>query len=246
MEKLRCVIVDDDTTSAAMLSDFCCALPYVDLAGKFHDSLNFIKVMPTLDFDLCLVNLTMKQANGLEVARQLDGKPFIFTARGDRMLLSAIDMEPVSIVLKPLNKDKVNSAMSRAYSQILTDRTILRKAKEDSLGYALFNNGERGKVRVKISDIVYVHTDKKDTRNKHIVMRDGSSYFIVVCPFNKLRTIAPNLVKVNNSEMVAVQEVRQLERDTIIMNYPSRNAKEKYVVLSRAYRQEFKKQLEAC
>jgi DNA-binding LytR/AlgR family response regulator len=244
MEKLRCVIVDDDVTSVETLSNFCGELPYVDLAGRFHSSLNFIKVLPTLDFDLCLVNLTMRQINGLEVARELDGKPFIFVTKGERMLRSAINMAPVDIVLKPLVKERVNVAMSKAYHQILSDRTILKKAQEDNMGYALFWNGERGKIRVKLSDIVYVYADKRDSRNKHIITKDGTSFLATECPFNKLRELAPNLVKVNKSEMLAVQEVKQLERDTITMSYPIE--RKKHIVLTRAYRHEFKKVLEAC
>jgi DNA-binding LytR/AlgR family response regulator len=245
MEKLKCVIVDDDATSVQILSDFCGELPYIDVAGRFHDSLNFIKLMPTLDFDLCLVNLTMKQANGIEVARKLDGKPVIFLARGERMLLSAIDMEPVSIVRKPLNKDKVYSAISRAYSQIITDRIALRKAQEDSYGYALFSNGERGKIRIKLSDIVYVFADKRDTRNKHIIMKDGSSYMTVECPFNRLRTLSPGLIKINKSEMVSIGEVEKMERDRITLYTPINKNGVRQVTLARTYRNEFKRLLKA-
>jgi hypothetical protein len=36
MERLRCVIVDDDAASMSMLSDFCQDVPYVDVAGRFQ------------------------------------------------------------------------------------------------------------------------------------------------------------------------------------------------------------------
>jgi hypothetical protein len=55
MERLRCVIVENDVMSMEVLSTYCNASPFVEVTERFQDPRTFIKALPSLDFDVCIV-----------------------------------------------------------------------------------------------------------------------------------------------------------------------------------------------
>jgi two-component SAPR family response regulator len=158
--KFKCVIIDDDATSMLMINEFCRDIPYMEVVGEFNDSLKFIEFLPTLNFDVCIVNLNMPRMNGIKISQQLNGKPVIFVAGGDRMLRDAINMAPVDIVLKPLRKEKINIAMEKAYSLLENKRRTVKKIDWNVKEYGFFHvAGEAGTVRIRLSDILLVVTE---------------------------------------------------------------------------------------
>jgi DNA-binding LytR/AlgR family response regulator len=244
MGKLKLVIVDDDAESIELVTDFCRDIPYIKLAGKFQEPMSFIKQIPRLEFDLCVISVSMK--HGLEVARHLEGKPFIFLVKGEYLLRPAIDMSPIDIVSKPLKKERFNIAVVKAHKQILSDRIIQEQTKEDNSEYVVLSSGFRGKIRIKPADILHAYSHKEDTRHKHIIMRDGTTFLATYCPFSKLSEIAPHLRKVNNSEMVSVEKIKKVTGQTITISYPFESLKEKSILLARTFRPEFRRIMQAC
>jgi DNA-binding LytR/AlgR family response regulator len=243
MEKLKCVIVDDDSRSIQMLAGFCGQLSFVEVSGIFKSPKKFIDSLPSLDFDLCLVGLNMPEMNGLKVARKLDGKPIIFVAGDESMLKDAINMAPIDIILKPLKKDRLNAALSKAYRLLIDSNKIDDNNRE----YGVFKVfGVRGKTRIKLSDICHVRADVKDTRNKHFIMKDGKSYLVMDCPFEELLKMVPTLVRINKSDAVLAASVREYEYDSVTVEYPIEKGQVKQLTLTRSFSREFKRQLEAC
>ncbi|HTA81455.1 MAG TPA: response regulator [Bacteroidia bacterium] len=243
MERLRCVIVDDDAASMRMLSDFCQDVPYVDVTGRFNDPRMFVRALGCLDFDLCLLDLNMSKMSGLKVAEQLNGKPIIFvTGRKDSYLADAISMAPLDIVLKPLKKERINIALSKAQKLLGHNKESAHNYKE----YGIFSlNGEPGKTRLRLTDILYAYVDEINPRHKHMIMCDGTAHLLVKCTFEELLEIAPNLARVNKNHVVAVDKVRKFEFDLITLDYME-NGRYKQVTLARTYRDDFKRQLLSC
>ena len=76
-------------------------------------------------------------------------------------------------------------------------------------------------------------------------MRDGDNYFIMHCTFEKLLELAPHLVRVNRTHVVATEIVKKFECDLVTLDYPAEDKKFKQIILARTYRNEFKR-LVAC
>jgi len=176
MDRISCVIVDDDKLSMEALIEQCQSMPYVDVVGNFKSPQDFIKLLPTLKFDICLFGLNMPDMSGLQVAKQLDGQSIIFIADEKCMLKDALEMSPIDIVLKPMTPLRFKDAMAKGYHQLNGQRKIHRNGKEFEL---LKVDGVRGKVKFRLADILYIHSDKDDPRHKYVISRDGSTQRVV-------------------------------------------------------------------
>ena len=67
----------------------CEQIPNLEVVKAFDNPENLLKEINSLDFDFCILDIEMPNINGLEVAKKLNGKPFIL--RGDSSYLIAFD-----------------------------------------------------------------------------------------------------------------------------------------------------------
>jgi response regulator of citrate/malate metabolism len=114
MDRIRCVIVDDDVMSRELMLGHCRALPYVDIAGTYNSSKHFVESLPSQKFDLCLLGLNPYGMSGLRMVEQLDGQSVIFVTGVEDMLKEALSALPVDIVLKPVELSRFRDAMTKA------------------------------------------------------------------------------------------------------------------------------------
>lgn len=106
--------------------------------------------------------------------------------------------------------------------------------------YELFYVGEeKGKVKLKLSDIVFVKTHEFDSRNKQIVLGNLKRYTLMNCKLEKLLVLWPSLVRVNKSEIISMDFIHKIEYDLITLDFVTENGKAIQVTLSRAYRKDF-------
>jgi DNA-binding LytR/AlgR family response regulator len=246
MQQLNTIIVDDDENSLELLSDLCQSLPYVDVAGRFQSPAKFVELLPALDFDLCVIDLNLPVMNGLKIAEQLKGTPIIFMTAGEKMLKAALEYAPIDILVKPFKKERVDIAFLKAYHLCGERRWARKQVLNSDKDYELFNvDGIRGKLKLKLSDIVFVYTDEEDPRHKNFVMRNGSTYKVMNCKFEKLLAIAPQLVRTNGSQMVAMELVQNYAHNKVSLFSPIGEVKSNEITLTQRFRKDFKERMTA-
>ena len=241
MDRISCVIVDNDERSREALEGCCRSIPYVDVVGSYHSSERFVEALPSQKFDVCLLDLDLSRINGLKVVGQLDGQSVIFVTAATHMLEDALKLSPVDIVLKPLERGRFNDAMAKAYHLLNAQRKVHRNGKECEM---LNVDGVRGKIKFRLADIMYVHSDKDDPRHKYVITRDGNTQRVMDCKFERLVAVAHNLVRLNCSEAVSLELVKSYEHDYVIIEEPAANGKTREVALARTFRKEFKNRIE--
>lgn len=242
MDRISCVIVDDDGFSRELLAEKCRSLPFVDVVGIFPSPQRFVETLSSHKFDVCLLDLNMRGMSGLQVAQQLDGQSVIFVTAAVNMLEDALKVSPIDIVMKPLESQRFKDALAKAYHQLNGQRQIHRNGKECEM---LSVDGVRGKVKFRLADILYIHSDKDDPRHKYVITRDGNTQRVMDCKFEKLIAVAHNLVRINCSEAVSLELVKKYEHDTVVVEDPITNGGVRELTLNRTFRKEFKERIAA-
>jgi len=225
-----------------MLVDHCRSLPYINLVGIFQSPERFLETLPSQKFDVCLLDMNMPGMTGVQVAQQLDGQSVIFVTAEENMLKDALSLSPIDIVLKPVEANRFRDAMTKAYYLLNAQRQIHRNGKECEL---LNVDGVRGKVKFRLADILYIHSDKDDPRHKYVITRDGNTQRVMYCKFEKLLALAHNLVRINCSEVVSLELVKQYGKDVVTIEDPAFNGGVRDLTLNRTFRKEFKERISA-
>jgi DNA-binding LytR/AlgR family response regulator len=238
-KKLRCIVVDDDSFMINMIEEQCIESDYVIITNTFHRPKDFLDAAPQLDYDICLIDICMPKMDGFTVAKMLEGKPIIFMTSVYEKVPDALGLSPIDIVLKPMIKTRLEVAFKKAYCQLLGERNqdiIADKKRHDFFAVS----GLPGKIKIVLDDIVYVKTDEVDSRNKCVLMRDGTNHVFLNYTMDELLNTATNLARVNASELISVDVFDVVQQDEIVLKgVLDENGNAKRVFLTRRFKKSF-------
>ncbi len=117
---LNALIVDDEPPARKRLKKLLQPLisdGSVNLLGEAVDGLDALEKLNSLDVDLAFLDIQMPELNGFEVLEKLapQNRPVVvFTTAYDAYALRAFDANAVDYLLKPVSKDRLAEAVSRA------------------------------------------------------------------------------------------------------------------------------------
>lgn len=119
------LIVDDEPLAIDRLRTICARLPGVNVVGTASDGVEALTQIAALAPELVLLDLTMPELGGLEVARRLSGQPqppaVIFVTAHDNHAVEAFDLDAVDYVLKPVEAERLERAIARALARRESD-----------------------------------------------------------------------------------------------------------------------------
>ncbi|RDC61174.1 Protein-glutamate methylesterase [Alteripontixanthobacter maritimus] len=115
---LRTLIVDDEPLAVERLQVICAKLGQLDVVGTASDGAAALRLADALAPDLILLDMTMPELDGLQVARKLaefaKRPAVIFVTAHDNFAVEAFDLDAVDYVLKPVASDRLARAIERA------------------------------------------------------------------------------------------------------------------------------------
>jgi len=234
LNKLKIIAVDDSEMVLMLLEQMCKESPIVDIVRTFIDSVDFLAQAPTLEFDLCLLDINMPGMDGITLAQLLKNKPVIFIDGTDYTFKNALDLSPIDIVPKPIIQERLNKAFEKAYSLLACKRE-----------YGLFNVAEsKKKVKIHLIDIMLITTDDVDPRHKLAWMRNGEKYTLMNYSIEHLTSNSSALVQVNKGEAVSMEAVHEVEHDQITLKgILSESGMPKQVTLGNAFKEKFRERM---
>ena len=230
--KIKCLIIDDELPGLTYIKLLCEQLADLEVVKVFNNPHQLIQELPNLDFDLCISDINMPAISGLHLARLMNNKLIIFTTAYKEFAANAFDLNAVDYLLKPVKKERLQQAISKA-----KDRPLLA-AKQDNTSLQL--NTDQGKTLIYTNQLAYIKTADVDSRDKLAVMVNGDSVTLKNISFEKLQQLLPDLefTRVNKKELIALKIVQSYTSSEITSNiYSESNAI--IFSLSDTYKNEF-------
>ncbi len=118
---LRTLIVDDEPLAVERMQVICAELDHLAVVGTASDGGAALRLVEALSPDLLLLDMTMPEMDGLQVARALSGREHrpavIFVTAHDDFAVEAFDLEAVDYVLKPVTPERLQRAIGRAVAR---------------------------------------------------------------------------------------------------------------------------------
>ena len=226
MRKLRVILVDDFQDIHQGIKDLFNNSSLIEITETYTCPKKFLQTEPSLNYDICLLDIVMPEIDGLAVARKIN-KPIIFITGAEEKLTEALALSPIDIITKPFTADRLNKVVEKAY-KLLRD-VVPQK------DFELFNVAEaKGKTKLRPSDILFVTLDKLNYRNKIAYFKDGRKFTLMRYSLKELLKLSPMLIQVNKAELVSLESVHAIECDKItLMDFYQKG---KYMEVTLAYR----------
>jgi DNA-binding LytR/AlgR family response regulator len=119
---MRIVIADDEPIALERLRSAVACIPEVDLLGQASDGAEALALIRAQKPEVVILDIQMPGLNGLEVMASLQNAPVIpeviFLTAFDQHAVSAFDLQAVDYVLKPVNFERLRSALRRAQTRV--------------------------------------------------------------------------------------------------------------------------------
>ena len=117
---LRTLLVDGDAYSRRLLRLVLSSFPEIDIVGEARSASSAGLMLESLRPDLVFVDVALPDGNGLEVLRNARERPcLVFTTADSAFALSAIELEAVDYLVKPLQRNRIAESLARAKQRIL-------------------------------------------------------------------------------------------------------------------------------
>ncbi len=121
-EPLRTLIADDEPLAIERMEALCATLDGIEIVGSARDGRITLLRIGALSPDLVLLDISMPECDGLEVARTLfearrgSGRmpAIVFVTAHDNFAVEAFDTSAVDYLLKPVSRERLERALERA------------------------------------------------------------------------------------------------------------------------------------
>lgn len=164
---MKVLIADDEKLARCRLKRLIAELDDdVDVVGEAINGIQVLQKWKQTGAEILLLDIQMPEMDGLQVAQELIKFPhspaIIFTTAYDSYALQAFEANAVDYLLKPIRKDRLNSALQKAQA--------LQKSQWEGLKNLLPKQNYRSHLCVSIgndlhvlavSEILYFHAEQK-------------------------------------------------------------------------------------
>jgi two-component system LytT family response regulator len=119
MEKIRIVIIDDETPAREIIKHYLKEVENVEVIAECSDGFSGLKSISSMKPDLVFLDIQMPRLTGIELVEVLTEKPkIIFTTAYDQFAIKAFELNAVDYLMKPFPKRRFLEAVKKAIEKI--------------------------------------------------------------------------------------------------------------------------------
>lgn len=213
---IKCVILDDELLAISYLKLLCEQIENVEVVKAFNDPKIFLSEIDNIDCNLCILDIEMPGMTGLQVAEIISGsKKIIFTTAYKEYAAEAFDLNVVDYVRKPIKKERLIQAFEKAKELVDVPH------KKDLIEW----NTNIGRTVIFTEQIAYIKTSEIDSRDKDIILNDGTTIVLKNLSFKTLLEMLPSkdFAQVNKKEIIALASIKVFSTNEIITTIQAEN-----------------------
>lgn len=116
MNKIRCLIVDDESLARERLRGFLSREPDLEILGECIDGPSALATLEAQNVDALFIDIEMPGLNGVQVASSLANPSrlaLVFVTAHDEYAIEAFGVRAVDYLLKPFDRERLNQTLAR-------------------------------------------------------------------------------------------------------------------------------------
>jgi two-component system response regulator AlgR len=213
--KLRVLVVDDEPPARELLRSLLAEIGDTEFVGEAATGEAALQLAVDVSPDVVLLDVRMPGIGGIETARQLNSllepPAVIFTTAYDEYAVNAFDAQAVGYLLKPIRKEKLADALTRAgrltRPQLQTLAAESGKAMEPRTHVAARHR--EGLRLIPLEEILFFSAEQKYT-----VVNHGKGTDLIEDSLRALEEeFGSAFVRIHRNALVSVRFMESIERN---------------------------------
>jgi DNA-binding LytR/AlgR family response regulator len=230
------LLLDDELPGLTYLKMLCEQIPDLEIVKTYNNPEKLLAEIPQLDYDLLISDIEMPGIDGLHLAEMLQDKLVIFCTAYKEYAADAFNIDAVDYITKPVKLERLQKAISKAFERFNKPETSKK---------FIQLNTDKGKTLLYFNQVQYIKTAISDSRDKTVLLTDGSFLNLKNVKFDTLLSELPeaDFCRVNKKEIVAVKAIKFFNHNEIVLHHLEENNKNSTLLLSETYRADFLKKV---
>jgi two-component system, LytTR family, response regulator AlgR len=210
--RLRVLIVDDESPARERLRSLLSEITDVEVIGEAANGHEALRESHDRAPDVVLLDVRMPGMDGLEAARHLnvleEPPAVIFTTAFDQYAVEAFQAHAVGYLLKPVHKEQLAAALTRAGRLTRAQLQKLAAAGAESRRSHIAARRREGVRLIPVEEVQYFLADQKYTTVRHVNGEDliEDSLRLLEGEFGAA------LVRIHRNALVSVKYLERIER----------------------------------
>lgn len=161
MQKMPCIIIEDEPLAAEILADYVGQVPFLELVATCSDAIQAMQVLNEQNVELVFLDIHLPKLKGIDFIKTLDHPPrIIITTAYQDYALQGFEMNVVDYLLKPIEFTRFLSAVNKANQPRVAKADPEPTAIQIERPYLFFNVGKK-RVKIFLDEILYIESLKE-------------------------------------------------------------------------------------
>ena len=213
MNKINCLILDDEELARLLLENYTQKLPFLHLVGKCKNAVEAMEVMNHEQVDLLFLDIQMPEITGVSFLKSLPRKPLtIFTTAYSEYAIQGYDLDVVDYLLKPIGFERFVQAVNKASDRFAQQKGSANN-KETEQGFILIRADHKIH-RLAYDEILYIQSMREYaafyTRNGRILALKSLKSLEEELPSERF-------IRIHKSYMVSASAIKTINGNVLLV-----------------------------
>lgn len=202
MQKITCLIVEDEPLAAELLSDYVKQIPFLQLQGVCTDALAAMEFLHAENIDLLFLDLHLPKVRGFDFLRSLKNPPrVIVTTAYHQFAVEGYELDIIDYLLKPIEFSRFLLAVNKLRNEKQSRSTEQTSTEKK---YYLFQVDKKS-VKLFADEILFVESMKE-----YVKISTASKTILTKFTMNELETnlADENFLRIHRSYLIAKNKVQ--------------------------------------
>jgi two-component system, LytTR family, response regulator len=216
MDKIRTIIIDDETPARDIVRHYLKELEDIEIIAECADGFSGLKTISAMKPDLVFLDIQMPRLTGVEMLEVMTEKPaIIFTTAYDQFALKAFELNAVDYLLKPFPKRRFLEAVNKAVEKIRSgaenkepaDLLVKKPEQAPPVNRIVVRKGNAINL-IPVEQVRYVEAQDDYVMIHHT---SGKALKQQTMKFYEENLPSTDFVRIHRSYIVRVQEINRIE-----------------------------------
>ncbi len=213
MNKLRCVVTDDEKTAREGIAGYVRQIPYLELAAECKTATELDAVLLEKQVELVLLDINMPGISGVDWLKHSLNPPLvIFTTAHREYALEGFELNVVDYLLKPISFARFSQAVNKAYKLGVSPAQGSMAKADDRY---IFIKEDQQAIKIFLKDILYF-----EAAVDYIFIHTAEKRYMTLFSMKQVEqeVEGENFLRIHRSFIVNTRHIKMLEGRQVVIH----------------------------
>lgn len=160
MEKIKCLIVDDEDLATEVIKEYIRRIDYLELAGTCSNALDAMAFLNQHTVDLLFLDIQMPGLTGLQLLKNLNDRPeVIMTTAYTQHALEGFELQVLDYLIKPIPFERFIKAINRFFKVRQPHLSLPEEGSSTQYNDTfIFVKSDKAMVKIMLTEITFIES----------------------------------------------------------------------------------------